>query len=290
LLTGLAKLSLWKRSSNVSGAEKFSSARTCCSDGFGFDSDFDNSFLELFSCGVLNPVDFVAVADNAFFILRSRISRGSVIGHPGSILPASMQFTPSAFQQHFRNGVLKRNRFLNFLYIFSVEDGIKNKYMAVLNLLSLESERQSRGKLFHFIRYCLALYIKFADTGSQKQLGTGAFKDFAQLLRSSTADEKREMLPVEVFGQMTANSNPAEFHQLAVSWYREGFSEGCPACAYVLCYMGTSGYENCSLEGEFPEQVAENILRLVEPWTAFDHFYSIYSLLVFENFCVSLCF
>lgn len=245
-------------------------------DGFGFDSDFDNSFLELFSCGVLNPVDFVAVADTDFFVLKST---GSFIKlHPGYVLPASMQFTQSAFQKYFRNDDLKRNRFLNYLYILSVDDVISNRYRAVLYCLSLE--RQSRGKLFHFIRYCLSFYIYFYT-------GDGAFKEFTQLLGKATKKEQDELLPDAVFGQIT---DPAEFNRLAVSWLREGFSEGCPACAYGCCYIGTSGFENCSLEIEFPEQVADNILRLAVPWTAFDHFYSIYSLRVVENFWVSLCF
>jgi hypothetical protein len=218
-------------------------------DGFGFDSDFDKAFLELFFRGVFKPVDFVV--DNGKFDCFARCS---------FILPACAKFTMDTFEGFFEKPVLKRNRFLNLLYIFTF-DQISHQVKAILHSLSLELE-SSRGKLFHYLRFNLAYFIKL-DARHAPNLGTGALPEFLALLRSQRTDEqKRELLPVKIFGPITATSDPNAFHQLAMSWYREGYSESCPMCSYCHCYMETSGLKEFGYrENGFSEQAAENILR-----------------------------
>jgi hypothetical protein len=229
-------------------------------DGFGFDSGFDNSFVDLFAHGdVLKPEDFVVDAGPSdFFVFNSR-----------HILPASMKFELGRIENllgetpESRETPLRNNRFLRYMYCFSFSDDFApQKYKSLLYSLSLE---KSRGKLFHFLRYSVASIIKTGNppiwAANQRDIGTGQYDEFIELLRSNGAQVK-QLLPERIFGRITRESGQKAFHDLALNWFREGLAEGCYRCAYGHCYMETSGFKTFSATGNgISEEVAENVLR-----------------------------
>jgi len=249
-------------------------------DGFGFDSDFDNSFVDLFAHRVLKPEDFVVDAGpRAFFVFNSR-----------HILPASMKFELGRIEtllgvnpESRETPSLRNNRFLRYLYCFSFTDNFApQKYKALLDSLSLE---KSRGTLFHSLRYSVAVIIKTGNPApptwalNQREIGTGQYNEFIEWLRSN-GEQVSELLPERTFGNITVESGQKAFHDLALNWFREGFAEGCHRCAYGHCYMETSGFHTFSAIGNgISEEVAENALRL--SFTAFQHFCSIYCVLMY---------
>jgi hypothetical protein len=244
-------------------------------DGFGFDSDFDNSFVDLFALRVLKPEDFVVDAGpRDFFVFNSR-----------HILPASMKFELGRIETLLRETPsLRNNRFFRYLYCFSfTDDFAPQEYEALLDSLSLE---KSRGTLFHFLRYSVAYIIKTGNPAPVnwalhpgQDIGTGQYNKFIEWLRSNR-ERVSEILPERIFGNITVESGQAAFHDLALKWFREGLSEGCHRCAYGHCYMETSGFHTFSDMGNgISEEVAENALRF--GFTAFQHFCSIHCVLMY---------
>jgi hypothetical protein len=244
-------------------------------DGFGFDSDFDNSFVDLFSHRVLKPEDFVVDAGpRAFFVFNSR-----------HILPTSMKFELGRIEtllgenpESRESPSLRNNRFLRYLYCYSFNNFAPQQYKALLDSLSLE---KSRGTLFHVLRYSVAFIIKTGNPAPaiwalnpRQDIGTGQYNEFIEWLRSN-GEQVSELLPERIFGNITVKSGQTAFHDLALNWYREGLSEGCHQCAYGHCYMETSGFHTFSAMGNgISAEVAENVLRF--GFTAFQHFCSIY--------------